>query len=923
MNKCKTSCKELLKKKKIYKVPDLALAYPLSYTPSIKILSQANTGRSTVPTRETQSYASSPHTAREDFRSFQTSPFPKDGIKIDNLLKHSLKRFKSQKLELAKIKEFAEKWKKSRKKKIQDYNQLTRSENKVKNSSKPSRAKTAWESPDHKDRPSETPQVSSKPGLSTDRRANIGLEFYNLKSPRNTTPKNLQETKKVQKKNQVEAHNKKQIADFIRKKRKQRLKEEKLIKENEEELEIKRLAQLMKVERAAKKNLKKKKANKAEKVVKSAKIGEEGKKRKKELKKVLKVLEETHEEVKKNSICFSEDEEVQNIMQVRKLTENVNEVNNGRQCLIFGDASESMNGSKVDTTDIANKIMQGRVRSEDLSLVISSSMPIIELKSISNESSSQVSEKVRLQRVEKMIQNLKTQEILGKSEKNPTRLVKSLQKLLRKRKKRVFLSIKSCHHFKPEPNSENLKTSLMSSPSHAQVHKEELDEVLNKYLQSREISEDLEKIWEKIEINYKQIEDINKLDDLSKTFRPGEVLKLNSEGSALDTLKMMQVPSLENTSSIDHPEIADEEIESSSLLSIISNSSEITDELLVFLHINHPLDEVDLELDPSCPFFFHKDLILIEEGKSINEDFQGPKESSFFLTPESEEIEEFSSINNFRTGNFVRPFNVSESTLMLDEDEIVEGTIHYLIKFIYLECVHAEVLEEFKMKNYQLLGSSPAVIQEACVFTSEYGVKQTSLKIWKSADERLLKSEIFDRKIHLLELGNFPEKLKESEKIIQKALPHYNNSDFGFGKIHNKCIFDLIDAFLVLYRKEVNHPAWKFGKANEGTWDLNQIIKKFMKWAESFCRVCSGKIPTSDMVLPDGTLDEDLLQSVREQGLEQILYFDILEVEPTWINYDQEEILMKTDVADIIVSDLIEEIEEFLQSNLINHECLD
>lgn len=68
MNKLKTSCKELPKKKKIYKILDPALAYPLSYTPSIKILSQANTGRSTVPTRDSQSHASSPHIAREDFR---------------------------------------------------------------------------------------------------------------------------------------------------------------------------------------------------------------------------------------------------------------------------------------------------------------------------------------------------------------------------------------------------------------------------------------------------------------------------------------------------------------------------------------------------------------------------------------------------------------------------------------------------------------------------------------------------------------------------------------------------------------------------------------------------------------------------------------------------------------------------------------
>lgn len=73
------------------------------------------------------------------------------------------------------------------------------------------------------------------------------------------------------------------------------------------------------------------------------------------------------------------------------------------------------------------------------------------------------------------------------------------------------------------------------------------------------------------------------------------------------------------------------------------------------------------------------------------------------------------------------------------------------------------------------------------------------------------------------------------------------------------------------------------------------------------------------MVLSDGTLDEDLLQSIREQGLERILFFDIIEAESLWTDYEMQENLLMIDVADLIVSDLIEETKGLLKSSLLVH----
>jgi hypothetical protein len=603
---------------------------------------------------------------------------------------------------------------------------------------------------------------------------------------------------------------------------------------------------------------------------------------------------EVFDDVKKFSVCFSEDEEVQNIMQVRKLTENNDEVNSGRQCLIFAEASESMSLGKVDIKDVVDEIVKGRVGSEDFSFVIRTNMPIVELKSVSNESDSGLSEKMRRQMMEKMKQKEKSPEILGKPEKNPLDLIKPLQKIINKRRKQIFLSIKSYSTYKPPSPSELLKNSLTSP----QNHREELDEVLNKYLQSRETSEDFEKIRKNFE-THKKIETIDKLENSSRTSKSGPNPEQDSEGLIQATSKI-----------ISSPKTKDHDVDSSSLLSIISDSSEIQDELLIFLNINQPLNEVDLEPEPNRPYFLNQDLIFVEEGNSINEDFQRPKESSFVVFLENED---FFNFDEFKTEN------VLESNLKPNDDWVIEKTIHDLIEFIYLECVCIEVFNEYKSKNYKLLGNSAVIMEEACVFTSEFGIKQTSLEIFSSLDEDLLKSAIFDRDFHLFNLGNFNEKLKESEKIIKKSQILYENPYVGFGKIHNKCIFDLIDSFLVLHRKQVNHPAWKLGKINEKIWDFNKIIKKFIKWAERFCRVCSGKIPTTDMVLSDGTLDEDLLQSIREQGLERILFFDIIEAESLWTDYEMQENLLMIYVADLIVSDLIEETEGLLKSSLLVH----
>ena len=180
----------------------------------------------------------------------------------------------------------------------------------------------------------------------------------------------------------------------MKKKRKERKKKEKLEKEKEEELEMKRVTQLLHIDRIAKKLIKKEKKEKKN----TKKNKEKTRKKPLTLKKCkskpnLKEDFDIIDHVKRKSLDFSEDEEVINIMQVRTLATPKQDIREGRECAIFGNFSNQYSHEGANATEIANNIVRKRVKSERNSIIISSSMPIIELKSISNDSSSDLSER--------------------------------------------------------------------------------------------------------------------------------------------------------------------------------------------------------------------------------------------------------------------------------------------------------------------------------------------------------------------------------------------------------------------------------------------------------------------------------------------------------------------------------------------------
>ena len=878
MHKPKNPFKSIQKKKRPSKVPILLYPEPFSSTPSLKILTQPSTGRSAAMTRDTHSHTSSPNTAREDFRSIQPSPSLRDSLKIDDLLKYSLKRFKSEKLELAKIKEFAELWKNKRKKKIQEYNLNTRIENKGKTSWKGLRPKTAWESPTAKDRSLQTPQVLSKHTATTsiERRANIGLEHYQLKSPRNTTPKNLQVAKKAPKDDNKEK-SKKKIADFIKKKRKERKKNLKKTKEQEEENEIKRLAELMKLERITKKLMKPLKKSKKPKIIEKKII------KKCKSKKVIEKCEDIPEILNKRSICYSEDEEVLNIMQVRKLSSVDHEVNAGRQCIIFADSSEQISHDK--SKDRISQLIEKRVKSEDLSLVVSSSMPIIELKSISNDTSSELSEKKLIfQRPESARLRANSKESKKKSQ-SLVKLLSQVKKLVNNSVKMPFVLLK--YHKLSGLTYSELSYCLKNTFNKTELHsikKFDLDKILNEYIQPQEDCKDLEDIWEKLE-------NLNSIDKTSK-------------------IKLFKEPS-KNELNLELAIDSENSLNEHGLSLVFESSDEVP---IAIFNNGKPLPLVTLVEEPKKSSFINTEEILIQDERSSISDKVSGKESSFLVTPESEEIEEFSSISkqciSVKADIFINPFNTSESTLLFEEDEIVERVIYFLIKDLYLNAVHAAVSESYSKYNLQLLEKIKIVVRNNDFFTCEEAVKQHIVQAWNQISLKQVKVLFSNQDLFLEQLGNC--RMTPAEHFLKSiSIPICKNTMEYAVIIHNKMIDDFIK-FELFKAFEIFCPSpWKSGVFISNKINFEELIQFILKSAGKLCKVTAGQIPTIEMVKSDGFVDEDLLQSAREQGLENILACDIELEEHSWSDYSVEEQVSLFELADFIFSSLIEEIKDF------------
>ncbi|OMJ90688.1 hypothetical protein SteCoe_6860 [Stentor coeruleus] len=991
-----------------------------SLTPTLTFLNQPLSLRSGTITRETQSYASSPQNKPSDFKLIYTSPTPKEQKDIDDLMKKTLKKFKNQKLELEKIKETARTWKESRKKKLEEYNVQTRNENKFKFKREAFRPKTAWGSPEIKDVIYDRKKVCLRHSgcSSTERRAAIGLEFYNLKSPRNSTPRILQGNP-IQKPKPVEV--KKGLEDFIKKKRKERKKLALLEKEKEEEFEFKRLSQLIKIERIAKKALKKGKKPKT-KGKKKVKILTKHKK---------KIVKEgsfqSSEKHKIQSICYSEDEEVVNIMKVRNLSSSELNAREGRACAIFGNFSNQFSNDGANATEIANKIVGKFVKSEEHSIIVSSSMPIIELKSISNDSGSDISD--NKQDLRKKIEEMKFRLVVPRLWDNESDNEKELNfdigaaKLVSwinsKYITEYFTVIKKFQkslQYIETPQLSGFKDQIKisnSSETHLDGKKEELEQALNNLAhgKSREASEDMEKIWDKILLASKNTEYLsspepimslspftenkNKPSPLTPT-TPDENFALKSHqenpvnsyqtdksdskkssltsnkissdlsSSVMNQLKKVQFPSAEFLSFANPGEITHEDlIDSPSLISENSSTSEeLENSSPIFITTNSPLLIIIQEpeprkllienskpkmpliekTEPKKPITTYPEPkkpspILIDDGSSsisISEYTAAIKENSLLATPE-EEIEEFSSINfdfNYKRPinniqeTSLNPFSISEETLVLDEDDIIEKTISWLYQWYISDIAETYITEEFRKTHYQLIGNANVVFHEVYVRTGVSAVMSFVEKIWNivANDIESFIKIMKTSDVHLIKLGVIQnnayetyEGILENHVLTNAEAPSDMSLSLSLAevpseptRIHNQMVFDCVNHYLRNIQKSYNPDPWKTKASSKTQLPVETIFQQVNLEIRKNCMITAGRIPSVAMIGDNGQLDEDLLQKIRESALVNLMSEDLNASEQVWVDYDFEETQISIEAAEDILKLLMQEVIEII-----------
>lgn len=137
--------------------------------------------------------------------------------------------------------------------------------------------------------------------------------------------------------------------------------------------------------------------------------------------------------------------------------------------------------------------------------------------------------------------------------------------------------------------------------------------------------------------------------------------------------------------------------------------------------------------------------------------------------------------------------------------------------------------------------------------------------------------------------------------------------------IHNKMIFDAANESLQQYRtyglKGIPMP-WSYTDRQMMPLLKNpdviivEVKKEIKKWSS----IQAGKIPSRDMMLSDGILDEEILQQAREERLAAMLAEDVMEKDEVWVEYEFEETQAKLDLADMVLEQLVVESINILEA---------
>jgi hypothetical protein len=138
------------------------------------------------------------------------------------------------------------------------------------------------------------------------------------------------------------------------------------------------------------------------------------------------------------------------------------------------------------------------------------------------------------------------------------------------------------------------------------------------------------------------------------------------------------------------------------------------------------------------------------------------------------------------------------------------------------------------------------------------------------------------------------------------------------GNIHNKMIFDCINealARLLPYGLKGVPMPWSANTRALAPELVNEarVLAEVKKNIGRWCSIQAGKLPSGDMVMSSGLMDEEYLQHVRVERLEACISLELLENDDVWVDYEFEETQAKLDVADMVLDHLVNEAVSIMQ----------
>jgi hypothetical protein len=157
--------------------------------------------------------------------------------------------------------------------------------------------------------------------------------------------------------------------------------------------------------------------------------------------------------------------------------------------------------------------------------------------------------------------------------------------------------------------------------------------------------------------------------------------------------------------------------------------------------------------------------------------------------------------------------------------------------------------------------------------------------------------------------------IEASSSELETTLRQINKAD----KIHKKMLLHVLNVQLQQFRPngfEGKPLIWSNKSLSPGrSLKIGEITEKVLRDIEVFSLFQIGRIFNEEMMTSNGGIDEGIIQSLREDRLERLIYFETVEEENEWVDYEFEESQVKFDIADMILESLADEVEELLEQS--------